>query len=81
MLTTLSPLRAALTFYAMAVALVTLVALTGGSTSVAMLTPLVSMLLMLLLVTREGWSRNGWPPSACTGSACAAGPSRSLYPP
>ncbi|HSK34137.1 MAG TPA: CPBP family intramembrane glutamic endopeptidase [Propionicimonas sp.] len=60
MFTTMSPLRTALVFYAMAVALVTVVALTGGSTSAAMLTPVLSVLLMLLLVTREGWSRHGW---------------------
>lgn len=56
----LSQLRSAVVFYGVALALVTVVALTGGSTAVAMLTPLVSVLVMLLLVTREGWTRHGW---------------------
>ena len=60
MLAHLSPVRAAGTFYALAVLLVTVVAVTGGGTSAAMLTPAAATLLMLLVVTREGRTRRGW---------------------
>lgn len=52
-------------FYALAfsfsAAVVPLAPLLGaGVTAVAMLTPLLAVLLMLLLVTRDGYSRAGW---------------------
>jgi membrane protease YdiL (CAAX protease family) len=56
----LSPLRSAATFYLLAFAMVVAVALTGGSTAAAMLTPAVATLLTMLLITREGWTRRGW---------------------
>ena len=56
----LSPLRSAVVYYCLAIGLVTAVAVGGGSTAVAMMTPLVAALLMLLVVTREGWTRRGW---------------------
>jgi membrane protease YdiL (CAAX protease family) len=60
MFRTLSPLRSAATFYLLAFAMVVAVALTGGTTAAAMLTPAVATVLALLVVTREGWSRRGW---------------------
>jgi membrane protease YdiL (CAAX protease family) len=60
MLPALSPLRSAATFYALALSMVTAVALTGGSTTVAMTTPVIAAILVLLVVTREGWRRSGW---------------------
>ena len=60
MFPSLSPLRSAAAFYALTVSMVTVVALTGGSTAVAMTTPVVAALLMLLVVTRDGWRRSGW---------------------
>ena len=56
----LSPLRAAGLYYLLTVGMVFAVALTGGSTAVAMLTPAAAVLLMLLVVTRQGWTRHGW---------------------
>jgi membrane protease YdiL (CAAX protease family) len=56
----LSPLRSSATFYLLAFAMVVAVALTGGSTAAAMLTPAVATLLTMLLITREGWTRRGW---------------------
>lgn len=48
-------------YYALVLAMSIAVALApGASTSVAMLTPLVAALLMLLVVTREGWGKTGW---------------------
>ena len=48
-------------FYGLTVALVVAVSLApGASTALAMLTPLAATLLLLLVVTREGWSRDGW---------------------
>ncbi len=60
MLGHLSPTRAAATFYALAVLLVTVLATTGAGTAAAMLTPAVATLLMLLVVTCEGCTRQGW---------------------
>ena len=60
MFRTLSPLRSATVFYLLAFAMVVAVALTGGTTAAAMLTPAVATLLMLLLITRDGWTRQGW---------------------
>jgi membrane protease YdiL (CAAX protease family) len=60
MVATLSPLRRAMVFYLLALGGVTTAAITGASTSVAMLTPAIAAVLMLLVVTREGWSRHGW---------------------
>jgi membrane protease YdiL (CAAX protease family) len=60
MFLTLSPLRQAAVFYLLALGGVTAAALTGASTAVAMLVPAIAALLMLLIVTREGWSRRGW---------------------
>ena len=60
MFPTLSPLRRATVFYLLALGGVLAAALTGASTAVAMLTPAIAALLMLLVVTREGWSRRGW---------------------
>lgn len=56
----LSPLRAAGLYYLLTVGMVIVVALTGASTAVAMLTPAVAALLMLLVLTRQGWTRHGW---------------------
>ena len=60
MFRTLSPLRSATVFYLLAFAMVVAVALTGGTTAAAMLTPAVAAVLTLLLVTRQGWTRRGW---------------------
>ncbi|HEX8488652.1 MAG TPA: type II CAAX endopeptidase family protein [Propionibacteriaceae bacterium] len=60
MFRTLSPLRCAATFYLLAFAMVVAVALTGGTTAAAMLTPAVATVLTLLVLTREGWTRRGW---------------------
>jgi len=60
MFRTLSPLRSAATFYLLAFAMVVAVALSGGTTAAAMLTPAVATVLTLLVVTREGWTRRGW---------------------
>ena len=60
MFRTLSPLRSATVFYLLAFAMVVAVALTGGTTAAAMLTPAVATVLTLLVVTREGWTRRGW---------------------
>jgi len=50
----------ALVFYAITLALVLAVALMpGASTEVAMFTPLVAVLIMLFLVTRNGYTREG----------------------
>jgi membrane protease YdiL (CAAX protease family) len=57
---TLSPLRSSAAFYLLAFAMVVAVALTGGTTAAAMLTPAVATLLMLVLITRDGWTRQGW---------------------
>lgn len=56
----LSPLARAAGFYLLAVGMITVVAVSGGSTAVAMVTPLAAALLMLVVVTREGWRREGW---------------------
>lgn len=56
----LSPLRAAGLYYLLTFGMVLAVALTGGSTAMAMLTPALAAALMLLIVTREGWTRKGW---------------------
>lgn len=56
----LSPLRAAGLYYLLTFGMVVVVALTGGSTAVAMLTPALAAVLMLLVVTRQGWTRKGW---------------------
>lgn len=48
-------------FYLLAFSMITVVAVApGASTGTAMLTPLVATLLMLLVVTRQGWTREGW---------------------
>ena len=48
-------------FYGLALAMVAAVSLLpGASTELAMLTPAASLLLMLLVFTREGWQRDGW---------------------
>jgi membrane protease YdiL (CAAX protease family) len=60
MFRTLSPLRSAAAFYLLAFAMVVGVALTGGTTAAAMITPAVATVLTLLLVSREGWTRRGW---------------------
>ncbi len=60
MFPTLTPLRRAIVFYLLALGGVTAAAVTGASTSIAMLTPAIAALVMLLIVTREGWSRRGW---------------------
>ncbi len=60
MFRTLSPLRSAAAFYLLAFAMVVGVALTGGTTAAAMLTPAVATVVTLLLVTRQGWTRRGW---------------------
>lgn len=60
MFTRLSPLGRAAVFYLLAVGMITVVAVSGGSTAVAMVTPLLAALLMLVVVTREGWRREGW---------------------
>ncbi|HEX8509061.1 MAG TPA: type II CAAX endopeptidase family protein [Propionibacteriaceae bacterium] len=60
MFRTLSPLPSSATFYLLAFAMVVAVALTGGTTAAAMLTPAVAVALMLLLITRQGWTRDGW---------------------
>jgi membrane protease YdiL (CAAX protease family) len=50
----------AVAFYALTLALVLAVALApGASTEVAMLTPLAAVLLMLFVVTRDGYARGG----------------------
>ncbi len=50
----------ALVFYAVTLALMLAVALMpGASTEVAMLTPLVAVLVMLFVVTRDGYTRDG----------------------
>lgn len=56
----LSPLRSAVAFYLLALAGSITSALTGAGTAVAMLTPMAATLLMLLVLTRQGWTRNGW---------------------
>jgi membrane protease YdiL (CAAX protease family) len=60
MFPTLTPIRSAVVFYLLAIGGVTACALTGASTQVAMLTPAIAALLMLLVLTRDGWSRQGW---------------------
>jgi membrane protease YdiL (CAAX protease family) len=55
----------ALVFYAIALALAVLLALLApligpGAGFVTMFTPLIAVLLMLLVVTRDGYSRAGW---------------------
>ena len=57
---TLSPVHAAAVFYLLAIGGMTACALTGASTQVAMLTPTIATLLMLLVLTRDGWTRRGW---------------------
>lgn len=57
---TLSPLRSAAVYYGLSLVLVTALVLAGAGTAAAMVVPLVSVVLMLLVVTREGWSRSGW---------------------
>ena len=48
-------------FYGLALAMSLGVSLLpGASTELAMLTPAVSVCLLLLVVTREGWQRDGW---------------------
>ena len=47
MFPSLPPLRSAAAFHALTVSMVTVVALTGGSTAVAMTTPVIAALLML----------------------------------
>ncbi len=50
----------AIAFYAITLALMVAVALMpGASTEVAMLTPLVAVVLMLFVVTRDGYTREG----------------------
>lgn len=61
----LSDLAKSVTFYAIVFALVTAVGLASSilgpaTLVVAMLTPTVAALLMLLVVTRDGYSRAGW---------------------
>ena len=49
------------TYYGLALGMIVLVALVPwASTAAGMLTPLVATVLMLLVVTREGWRRDGW---------------------
>ena len=60
MFPTLSPLHRATVFYLLALGGVIASALTGASTAVAMMTPAIAAVLMLLVVTREGWTRRGW---------------------
>ena len=60
MLKKLSDRAEATAFYAITLALMVAVALMpGASTEVAMLTPLVVVLLMLFVVTRDGYTREG----------------------
>jgi membrane protease YdiL (CAAX protease family) len=60
MLKRLSDRREAIVFYAGTLLLVLAVALMpGASTEVAMLTPLVAVVLMLFVVTRDGYTREG----------------------
>lgn len=60
MLKRLSDRGEAIAFYATTLALVLAVALApGASTEVAMLTPLVAVVLMLFVVTRDGYTREG----------------------
>lgn len=54
-----------ITYYLIAFILVSLVAAMAGnfgeaSPVLSMLTPLASVLIMMLLVTRKGWSKEGW---------------------
>ena len=56
----LDDLPRALVFYGLAFGLALVVAITGGSTALYMLTPLVAVVLMMLVVTRDGYSRAGW---------------------
>lgn len=60
MFRTLSPLRSAALFYLLTVGGVTVAALTGAGTAVAMVTPALGTVLMLMVFTREGWTRRGW---------------------
>ncbi len=60
MFRTLSPVRSAAVFYVLSLAMVTGLALAGAGTFAAATTPLIAVLLMLLVVTREGWRRSGW---------------------
>jgi hypothetical protein len=55
----------ALGFYSIAFVLATIIALLApligaGAGFVTMFTPLIAVLLMLLVVTRDGYSREGW---------------------
>ena len=48
-------------FYGLAMAMLVAIAVApGASTEAAMVTPLAATLLMLLVVTREGWHKAGW---------------------
>ncbi|SCE83508.1 CAAX protease self-immunity [Micromonospora matsumotoense] len=66
MFTNLSATARAVTFYVMAFTMCVVLALTwpnGEAAAVfAMVTPLLSVLVMQLVVTRDGWRRSGWTP-------------------
>jgi uncharacterized protein len=76
MFTGLSDLRKALIFYAIVLVLVTglmLVPLGESVALIAMFTPTLAVLLMLLVVTRDGYSRAGWDRSGSTTLGCGHG--------
>lgn len=56
----LSTTTQAATFYGLTLVMVTALALSGAGTAAAMLTPFLATLIMLLVVTREGWRRTAW---------------------
>lgn len=60
MFRTLSPVRSAVGFYLLTLFGSFASALTGAGTQLAMLIPTFVTVLMLVVLTREGWTRSGW---------------------